>query len=94
MLPFINLPRRHRNLVRDKDRLRKVYELLVQTPGNDQFSFYIPDGQRKIRVDFPNQTTRDTVHLRQLLYTCLNPNKQKPTKEVGPGCALPTVTAN
>lgn len=62
----ITIPRTN-NLVRDKDRLRKVYELLVQNPGSDQFSFYIPDGHRKIRVDFPNQTTRDTAHLRQLL---------------------------
>lgn len=62
----ITIPRTN-NLVRDKDRLRKVYELLVQNPGDDQFSLYIPDGNRKIRVDFPNQTTRDTAHLRQLL---------------------------
>ena len=62
----ITIPRTN-NLIRDKDRLRKVYELLIQNPGNDQFSFYIPDGHRKIRVDFPNQTTRDTAHLRQLL---------------------------
>jgi hypothetical protein len=53
--------------------LKEVYKLLIETPGNDQFSFYIPDGHRKIRVDFPNQTTRDTAHLRQRLTQVLGP---------------------
>ncbi|MBE7556464.1 MAG: DNA polymerase III subunit alpha [Anaerolineales bacterium] len=68
----ITIPRTH-NLVQDKARLKEVYKLLVETPGNDQFSFYIPDGHRKIRVDFPNQTTRDTAHLRQRLTQVLGP---------------------
>jgi hypothetical protein len=68
----ITIPRTN-NLVQDKARLKEVYKLLVETPGNDQFSFYIPDGHRKIRVDFPNQTTRDTAHLRQRLTQVLGP---------------------
>jgi DNA polymerase-3 subunit alpha len=68
----ITIPRTN-NLVQDKARLKEVYKLLVETPGNDQFSFYIPDGHRKIRVDFPNQTTRDTAHLRHRLTQVLGP---------------------
>jgi DNA polymerase-3 subunit alpha len=68
----ITIPRTN-NLVQDKARLKEVYKLLVETPGNDQFSFYIPDGHRKIRIDFPNQTTRDTAHLRQRLTQVLGP---------------------
>lgn len=68
----ITIPRTN-NLVQDKARLKEVYKLLVETPGNDQFSFYIPDGHRKIRVDFPNQTTHDTAHLRQRLTQVLGP---------------------
>jgi hypothetical protein len=62
----ITIPRTN-NLVHDKARLKEVYKLLVENPGQDQFSFYIPDGHRKIRIDFPNQTTHDTAHLRQRL---------------------------
>jgi DNA polymerase-3 subunit alpha len=62
----ITIPRTN-SLIQDKARLKEVYKLLVENPGIDQFSFYIPDGYRKIRVDFPNQTTRDTAHLRQRL---------------------------
>ncbi len=55
------------NLTQDKHRLKTVYNLLIQTPGEDHFSFYLPKGNKKIRIDFPNQTTRDTAGLRQQL---------------------------
>jgi DNA polymerase III alpha subunit len=59
------------NLVQDKHRLKTVYELLVQNPGQDHFSLYIPSGQKTTRVDFPNHTTQDSAHLRQQLIQLL-----------------------
>ena len=59
--------RRTDNVSQDKHLLKIVYNLLIETSGSDRFSLYIPSGQKKIRIDFPNQTTRDTVHLRQKL---------------------------
>jgi DNA polymerase-3 subunit alpha len=55
------------NVTQDKHRLRMVYHLLTQSSGNDNFSIYIPTRNKRVRIDFPNQTTRDTVHLRQQL---------------------------
>ncbi len=62
----ITLPRSG-NLVQDKHCLRTVHNLLTQQPGDDHFSIYIPTGNKKIRVDFPNHTTKDSAHLRQQL---------------------------
>jgi DNA polymerase-3 subunit alpha len=59
------------NLVQDKHRLKTVYELLVQNPGQDRFSLYIPSGNKTTRVDFPNHTTQDSAHLRQQLIQLL-----------------------
>jgi DNA polymerase-3 subunit alpha len=62
----ITIPRTG-NLARDKERMRRVYALLTERPGNDTFSFHIPDSPKEIRIDFPNQTTKYTTHLEQLL---------------------------
>ncbi len=55
------------NLVRDKDRMRRIFALLTDRPGNDLFSFHIPNGPKEIQIDFPNQTTKYTEYLRQQL---------------------------
>jgi DNA polymerase-3 subunit alpha len=62
----ITIPRTG-NLANDKHRLRMVYTLLLQYPGKDQFSFYIPNGTKEIQIEFPNQTTHYTLHLKQKL---------------------------
>ena len=59
--------RRTDNLSQDKHLMKMVYSLLTEKTGQDRFSLYIPSGQKKIRIDFPNQTTQDTAHLRQRL---------------------------
>ncbi len=62
----ITIPRTN-DLTRDKERMRRVFALLTERPGSDFFSFHIPDGPKEIRIDFPNQTTKYTAHLEQLL---------------------------
>jgi hypothetical protein len=62
----ITIPRTN-DLMRDKERMRRVFALLTERPGSDFFSFHIPDGLKEIRIDFPNQTTKYTAHLEQLL---------------------------
>jgi len=37
--------------------LGQVYELLHRFEGRDRFSLYLTDGQRRIQLDFPNDTT-------------------------------------
>jgi DNA polymerase-3 subunit alpha len=59
------------NLAQDKHRLRSIYDLLKETPGDDHFIFYIPNGNKKIQIDFPNQTTRYTARLEQRLVQIL-----------------------
>jgi hypothetical protein len=55
------------NLPRDKERMRRIFALLTDRPGNDLFSFHIPNGPKEIQIDFPNQTTKYTEYLRQQL---------------------------
>lgn len=62
----ITIPRSG-NLAEDKHRLRMVFTLLIQYQGRDLFSFYIPNGVKDIQIDFPNQTTHYTLHLKQKL---------------------------
>jgi DNA polymerase-3 subunit alpha len=62
----ITIPRTG-NLAEDKHRLRMVYTLLIQYHGRDHFSFYIPNGSKDVQIDFPNQTTHYTLHLKQKL---------------------------
>ncbi|MBN1220228.1 MAG: DNA polymerase III subunit alpha [Anaerolineae bacterium] len=66
----VTIPRAN-NLSQDKHRLRRVYDLLAQNPGNDHFSLYIPGGNKTTRVDFPNQTIKDSAYLRQQLIDLL-----------------------
>lgn len=66
----ITLPRTG-NLVQDKHRLKSIYDLLKEKPGNDRFVFYIPNGNKKIQIEFPNQTTHYTAHLEQQLVQLL-----------------------
>jgi hypothetical protein len=55
------------NLGQDQHRLRQIYNLLIATPGSDGFSIYIPNEKKKIRLDFPNTSTRYTAKLQQSL---------------------------
>ncbi len=55
------------NVVHDKHCMKMVFELLTRYTGSDQFRFYIPDGNKRVPVDFPNHTTRNTPHLREQL---------------------------
>jgi len=51
----------------DRQRLRAVYELVTSYHGRDTFSFFIPNGQGRVQLDFPNATTRHCVELQQNL---------------------------
>lgn len=66
----ITIPRTG-SLSQDKHRMKMVYNLLTQTPGNDGFIFYIPDGNKRVKVDFPNHTTHYSAHLEQQLVQML-----------------------
>jgi hypothetical protein len=66
----ITIPRAD-SLSQDKHRLKTVYDLLTEHPGNDHFSLYIPSGNKTTRVDFPNDTIKDSAQLRQQLVQLL-----------------------
>lgn len=51
----------------DRQRLRSIYELVTSYQGQDTFSLYIPNGQGRLQLDFPNTTTRHCVELQQKL---------------------------
>ncbi len=51
----------------DRQRLRSVYELVTGYQGQDTFSLFIPNGQGRLELDFPNATTRHCVELVQRL---------------------------
>jgi DNA polymerase-3 subunit alpha len=51
----------------DRKRLRSVYELVTSYQGCDTFSFFIPNGQGRLQLDFPNDTTHYCVELQQKL---------------------------
>lgn len=56
---------------RDRQRLRSVYELVTSYQGDDTFSLFIPNGQRRLQLDFPNATTRHCIELQQKLIEML-----------------------
>jgi DNA polymerase-3 subunit alpha len=56
---------------RDRQRLRSIYNLVTRYQGQDTFSLFIPDGQGRLQLDFPNATTRHCVELQQQLTTIL-----------------------
>jgi DNA polymerase III alpha subunit len=62
----ITLPRTG-DLVQDKHRLAQMIDLLLQEPGQDRFCLYIPNGEGKVQIDFPNHTTRYTPQLKEKL---------------------------
>ncbi|MCB0166464.1 MAG: hypothetical protein KDI79_19710, partial [Anaerolineae bacterium] len=66
----ITLPRTG-NLAKDKHRLKTIYSLLTEKSGSDDFIIYIPNGNQKIQIAFPNQSTRYTAHLEQQLVQIL-----------------------
>jgi hypothetical protein len=51
----------------DRQRLRSVYELVTSYEGTDTFNFFIPNGQGRLQLDFPNATTRHCAELQQKL---------------------------
>jgi DNA polymerase-3 subunit alpha len=55
----------------DRQRLRSIYELVTSYQGQDTFSLFIPNGQGRLQLDFPNATTRHCVELQQQLTTML-----------------------
>ncbi|MBN1640165.1 MAG: DNA polymerase III subunit alpha [Anaerolineae bacterium] len=55
----------------DKRRVSQVYGMLHQRSGNDQFTFVLVDGKRKVQIDFPNETTRYSYDLGQSLRAML-----------------------
>jgi DNA polymerase-3 subunit alpha len=52
---------------RDRQQLRSVYEVVASYEGQDTFSLFIPNGQKRLQLDFPNTTTRHCVELQQRL---------------------------
>jgi len=66
----ITIPRTG-NLSADKHRLRQVFNLLTETPGNDMFFIYISNGSKPVRIDFPNHSTQYTAKLQQNLVMVL-----------------------
>jgi hypothetical protein len=66
----ITIPRAS-SFSQDKHRLKTVYNLLTETPGNDHFSLYLPSGNKTTRVDFPNHTIKDNARLRQQIVQLL-----------------------
>jgi hypothetical protein len=59
------------DLATDKRRLQQVYQTLQAYPGQDRFCLYIPNGPRRVQVDFPNSLVKDSAQLRQRLITML-----------------------
>lgn len=65
------------NPANDKHRLRQIYHLLTEKPGNDAFIICIPNGPKEVRISFPNQTTHYTAHLEQKLVQILGAKSVK-----------------
>ncbi|MBI5652938.1 MAG: DNA polymerase III subunit alpha, partial [Chloroflexi bacterium] len=41
----------------DMRRMREVFRVLTNNPGADRFTFYVPNPQGTVQLDFPNYTT-------------------------------------
>ena len=63
--------------VRDSQQVRAVFDLISQYPGKDSFSFYISNGTRRIRIDFPKAATRNCPQLREALANLLGEDALK-----------------
>jgi DNA polymerase-3 subunit alpha len=56
------------DLTKDRHRLKTIFNLLTETPGDDEFSIYIPTGDyNPVRVDFPRHRTRFSDKLEEKL---------------------------
>jgi DNA polymerase-3 subunit alpha len=62
----IRIPRTD-NGVRDRQRVREVYQLLTSFSGGDSFSFCIQAADGHVQYDFPGHTTQNCVELQQRL---------------------------
>ncbi len=58
--------------VKDKHRLRIVFDQLTQTRGEYYFRFYIPDGDKDAVIDFPNNFICYSPDLKQQLNRLFN----------------------
>jgi DNA polymerase-3 subunit alpha len=56
---------------RDIQRLGQVYDLLCSFAGQDIFSLYVADNDRRVQLDFPNVTTGYCLDLEQRLIEIL-----------------------
>jgi DNA polymerase-3 subunit alpha len=63
--------RRSGNQEQDKRRIGQVYGMLQQHRGQDQFTFVLVDGKRRVEIDFPNATTSYSYELAQSLRAML-----------------------
>ncbi|WP_322793841.1 hypothetical protein, partial [Bellilinea sp.] len=44
-------------------RLKRVYGILRAEPGKDRFAFYVFEGNNRVLLEFPNDTTGITPRL-------------------------------
>ncbi|MER3515091.1 MAG: hypothetical protein C4310_12500, partial [Chloroflexota bacterium] len=58
---------------RDRERLARVYEILVDFQGNDQFQLILTGEGRTIALAFPNNTTCACEALERRLHAELGP---------------------
>ena len=49
----------------DKRRLQRLHGLLIGYPGQDTFTFILSNGERRVEVTFPNNTTHYCDLLRE-----------------------------
>ncbi len=67
----VAIPRNH-DLEQVIRKLGQVYDLLLTYPGQDPFSLYVENGgQGRVKIDFPNDTTRYCPELEQKLRALL-----------------------
>jgi len=62
----ITLPRSG-NLAQDEEKLRTVLSILRRNPGDIRFVLYIPQGNRRVPIEFPTLHIRYSVHLHKEL---------------------------
>jgi hypothetical protein len=68
--------KRSGNTNRDFDKLSRLYEVLCTKPGPDQFVVVL-EGERKVELTFPNETTLWTPGLREEITALLGPDNVK-----------------
>jgi len=74
----------------DIERLGRVYRLLKSYNGNDYFSLYVVDGEQRIQLDFPNDTTGYCPALERELVKMLGAGAVRVSDEVsGKGSEVP-----